>query len=113
MTKRFRVKITPPAEAAFLREARFIAQESGYPARARQWLFGLYERAESLELFPHRCPPADEQAYLAITIRKLNYHNHLILFVVDEVEQVVYVIHCRHGASRPRPDVLPPDPTRT
>lgn len=113
MIKRFRVHITHAGETAFLREARFIAESSGYPSRAKDWLSGLHDRAETLELYPHRCGLAEEQAYRDIDIRKLNHHNHLILFVVDDPGQIVYVIGCRHGASRPRPGDLPTDPRET
>lgn len=110
MVKRYRIEITPWAKSAIRQEAAFIHRDSGYASRAEAWVAHLLERIYTLETFPNRCSLAEEQVYRDFVIRKLNFHNHLVLFTVNEMNQIVIVIGCRHGSRKPRPDDLPINP---
>jgi len=97
----YSVGITHRAEADFLREAKFIAEESGHQSRAVDWLTQAYELIDSLEQFPRRYPLAPENALVRYEVRKLNHGRHFILFTVDEEQKRVYVLGCRHGMRLP------------
>lgn len=106
---RYRVVVTADAEAAILREATFIAEDSGIPGRAVDWLVRAYALVETLYESPRGCALAAEDEHCNYEVRKLIHGRHLILFTVDDESETVYVMGCRHGMRLPRPDDLPSD----
>jgi plasmid stabilization system protein ParE len=68
------------------------------PSRAAQWRKGLLKAAQTLDLFPERCPLAPESGR-QLEIRQLVYGVYRILFTVTK--DTVYVLHIRHGARQP------------
>ena len=101
------VVITQSAEAAFHKEATYIAEDSGYRSRAVDWLKKAYALTDTLEEMPRRCTTAPENDHLTYEVRKLNHHRHFILFTIDDETKTVYVIGCRGGMRLPRPGDLP------
>lgn len=102
---RYEVRIAEEAAAAITAQARYIAEASGYPERAAEWLLECYAKLDTLEHFPRRCgltPEIDRRDY---EVRKLNFGKYLILFRVDEAAKVVYVTGFRHGMRDTSPDV--------
>jgi plasmid stabilization system protein ParE len=80
---------------------------------ATKWFNGLLDVVESLEMFPTRCGIARESEKAGETIRQMLYgkrpHVYRILFIIRD--DVVYVLHIRHGARRamkPEEIRLPP-----
>jgi plasmid stabilization system protein ParE len=95
--KRYRVVLHPDAEAELEETYLFIFNDS--PANAAKWRRGLLKKARSLNTFPNRCPLAPESGALGEDVRQLLHGAHRLLFVVDE--DVVTILHVRHGARQP------------
>ncbi len=51
MTPKYRVRFLPEATAALREAASYIAEQDG-PGRAAEWLRGMYESIERLEVMP-------------------------------------------------------------
>lgn len=96
----YRVEIAPPARDEFDETFAWIFNNS--PAAAVRWRDGLFEALHSLREWPRRCPLAPENDVFDEDIRQLLYgkklHAFRILFTVDE--QVVQILHIRHGARK-------------
>jgi plasmid stabilization system protein ParE len=93
---KYRVEITAPAETDVEEAYLWILKNS--PAAAIRWRNGLYEVAQALETFPHRFGMAPEAAAVDFELRQFVYKSHRILYTVKE--DVVYILHVRHGARR-------------
>jgi plasmid stabilization system protein ParE len=94
----YRVIVEMAARQDIAQAHLWIAERS--PDAAERWFNGLYDTIGSLELFPERCPLAPEGVFLNLQIREIFHgrrqHKYRILFTV--VEDVVHVLHVRHGA---------------
>jgi len=95
--KRYRVIITPAAEAEALAAFEYIRSRS--PANAARWLRGLYGVTSKLEQFPGhgRAPEGD---FLDCDLRQVNFKSYRVLYSVDEAAEVVHVHSVRHAARR-------------
>ena len=78
---------------------RFIAQDS--PAAAHQWYEEIFDRFESLESMPERCPVAPEPELDALGIRQMVVGNYRILFTIARDRSAVHIHHVRHAARKP------------
>jgi plasmid stabilization system protein ParE len=90
------VEVTALADANLEEIYLRIRQDS--PGRAAEWRTGLLKAAQSLNLFPERCPLAPESGP-ELEIRQLIYGEYRVLFTV--AKDTVYVLHIRHGARQP------------
>jgi len=63
-----------------------------------EWRKGLLTAAQTLDLFPGRCPLAPESGS-ELEIRQLIYGAYRVLFTV--AKDTVHVLHIRHGARQP------------
>jgi plasmid stabilization system protein ParE len=105
---RYRIIITPEAEADLRNAASYIRRDN--PRAARAWLKGVRQRINTLAQYPERCPLAPESTSFNESIRELFYGHgnrgtYRILFVV--LAGTVFVVHIRHGAMMPlQPDDL-------
>jgi len=102
LPKRWRVIISPEAEADLRKAGSYIRRDNSRAARA--WLKGARERIKTLAHHPERCLLAPESASLIEPIRELFYGHgnrgtYRILFVV--LGNTVFVLHVRHGAMQP------------
>jgi plasmid stabilization system protein ParE len=110
----YRVVLQDGAIRAIEKHARYIAEEKESPLNAERWLTKVLRAVDTLQQFPHRCPPAPEDDYRDYMIRMLVVQNCLLLYTVDEPLKVVHVIGFRHGRQKPLADELPNDrPTST
>ena len=91
-----KVEITALAEADL--EEIYLRIREDSPGRAADWRKGLVRAAETLDLFPERCPLAPENGP-ELEIRQLIYGVYRILFTV--AKDTVFVLHIRHGARQP------------
>jgi plasmid stabilization system protein ParE len=95
---KFKVVITPTAEANLNEIHRHIALDS--TVAARKFLTGLRGKIKTLTSMPERCPLAPEDGFDGMTIRQLLHGNYRMLFTV-EAERVV-LLQIRHAARKPR-----------
>src|SRR5208282_4707421 len=99
---RYRVIITPEAEAGLRAAYGYIREQS--PQAAREWIRRARQSIRTLARHPERCPLAPEGASFDEPIRELlfgagNRGTYRFLFVV--VGQSVYIVHVRHGSMLP------------
>ena len=94
---KFRVVISNETERLIWQQAEYLAEQSSWLA-ATNWLKGLYDKIETLEMFPGRYPIAPESRDCLFEIRMLIYGDYLILFRINN--DVVEVLHFRHGARK-------------
>jgi plasmid stabilization system protein ParE len=101
---RYRIIITPEAEADLRNAASYIRRDN--PRAALAWLKGARQRMKSLAQYPERCALAPESTSFNFNepIRELFYGHgnrgtYRILFVV--LAGTVFVVHIRHGAMLP------------
>jgi plasmid stabilization system protein ParE len=94
MAKRYRVNITKKAEEDLQEIWKRIAKN--YPLNAARFVEALYARANTLELFPERCPRIRENLFLEKEYRHLLYKKYRIIFSIDG--DTVNIIRVVHGA---------------
>lgn len=96
--KRWNVIVERPAQQDIAKAYYWIAERNA--AAADRWFGGLYKTIGSLETFPQRTPLAPESENLHCEIREIFHgrrqHKYRILFTISE--NVVHVLHVRHGA---------------
>jgi plasmid stabilization system protein ParE len=95
----YRVVIMPRAEHDLRTIYQYIRRNA--PRAGNDWLRRARKAASSLARYPERCPLAPESAASEEPIRELllgsgNRGTYRFLFTV--AEQIVYVLHVRHGS---------------
>ena len=98
----FRVELTDQAKSDIAAiHVWLVAHEAG-DAGAR-WFAALRQAIDSLHALPARCPIAPESREASVEVRHLLYgrrpHVYRILFSIEN--DVVHVLHIRHGRRRP------------
>jgi toxin ParE1/3/4 len=89
---RFRVEITPSAEADLAEIWDYIAPDS--PANAKTFVLALEEQIASLEKFPGRCPSIPENEILGTSYRHLIYGSYRTIFRIAGSRVIILrVIH--------------------
>jgi len=89
---RFRVEITPSAEADIAEIWDYIAQDS--PANANAFVLAIEEQIASLEKFPERCPRIPENEILATSYRHLIHGSYRTIFRIAGSRVIILrVIH--------------------
>ena len=92
MPARFRVEITPSAEADLAEIWDYIVQDS--PANAKTFILALEEQIASLEKFPGRCPSIPENEILGTSYRHLIYGSYRTIFRIAGSRVIILrVIH--------------------
>jgi plasmid stabilization system protein ParE len=98
----FRVELTQRAQRDIAAFHVWLQGEDAGEAGAK-WFAALRGAIESLAALPARCPIAPESRESPMEIRQLLYgrrpHTYRILFSIDQ--QIVHVLHVRHGRRRP------------
>lgn len=98
----FRVEISAQAErdAAEILEW-LLSQHAG--GTGLRWFSAMEDAIASLATFPNRCALAPETRQFAFEARQLLYgrkpHLYRILFTIDD--DVVNILHIRHGRRKP------------
>jgi plasmid stabilization system protein ParE len=99
----FRVELTQRAQRDIAAIHAWLQSEQAGEAGAK-WFTSLRAAIDSLTLLPTRCPIAPESRESPVEVRQLLYgsrpHVYRILFSIEQ--QVVTVLHIRHGRRRPR-----------
>jgi len=92
------VEITLRAERDFAEIYEALA--AGQSNAARRWYIGLKSAILGLEELPHRCPIVRKRGRIRQFLYGHKPHVYLVLFRVLEKENLVQVLHIRHGARR-------------
>jgi len=96
--KRYQGIFTLEALADAQAAAAYIAAAA--PWNAQRWYDKLLKATQTLAVFPNRCPKAPEATTLNDPrLRQLIFGNYRIIFLVED--DIVHIIHVRHGARRP------------
>jgi toxin ParE1/3/4 len=92
------VEMTARAERDFV--DLYEALAAGQSGAAQRWYNGLRDAILGLEELPHRCPIVRKRG----RVRQLLYghrpHVYLVLYRALEKNNLVQVLHIRHGARR-------------
>lgn len=67
---------------------------------ATRWRKGLFEKIETLHLFPSGCAIAPEDDYCPFEVRQTMFGKYRVLFTVVENLSLVYVVSVHHGSRR-------------
>ena len=86
----------PEAKVALREAATYIADRDG-PDRAADWLRGMYESIDGLEVVPAAFAPLQVRAGRAIH-SKLAMRSYRVYYVIDEVSSTVFLIDVVHTA---------------
>ena len=98
---KYRVIVSPEAFEELDGFIHYIANDQHSPLVALRWLKKALAALQTLQTFPHRCPPAPENEFSQYTIRMLVVDRCLFLYRVDEENQTVRVLRFRHGSQLP------------
>jgi len=90
---KFRVDITPTAEADIADIWDYIAQDN--PETATSFILRLEEQIGTLERFPERCPSIPENELLGTTYRHLLHGNYRTIFKIMGTK--VIIMRVLHG----------------
>ncbi len=91
--KEYQVVIPPVVEDKIREQALFIAEDK--PAVALDWYGHIFEKIDTLESMPERCPEAPESPYVRYTLRHLIIGEYRVLFRV--VENSVRILDFKSG----------------
>lgn len=91
--KEYQVVIPPVVEDKIREQALFIAEDK--PAVALEWYGQIFEKIDTLESMPDRCPEAPESPYVRYTLRHLLIGEYRVLFRV--VENSVRILDFKSG----------------
>jgi plasmid stabilization system protein ParE len=98
----FRVEVSAQAEEDAEEILNWLLSEGAGETGIR-WFHGLEDAIASLAMFPKGFPIAPESVRFPFEVRQLFYgrkpHVYRILFTIED--QVVKVLHIRHGRRRP------------
>jgi toxin ParE1/3/4 len=94
VSARFRVEITPSAEADIAEIWDYVAQDS--PANAETFLLALEEQIASLEQFPERWSRIPENELLGTSYRHLLHGAYRTIFRITGSR--VLILRAIHGA---------------
>lgn len=94
MPAKFKVEITPTAEADIAELWDYIAQDS--PDNATAFILALEEQITSLERFPERCPLIAENEILGTSYRHLLHGPYRAIFRITG--PTVIILRVIHGA---------------
>ena len=94
MIAKFRVEITPSAEADIGEIWDYIAQDS--PGNATNFIRALEKQIASLEQFPERCPRIPENEILATSYRHILHGSYRTIFRITGT--TVVILRVIHGA---------------
>jgi plasmid stabilization system protein ParE len=98
----FSVELSDRAQADVTAIYDWLRSQQAGDAGER-WFVALREAIASLSVLPSRCPLAPESRDAPIEVRQLLYgrrpHVYRILFAIEN--DVVQVLHIRHGRRRP------------
>jgi plasmid stabilization system protein ParE len=96
---KYRIELAATAKADIRQQAQWLHEQAS-PAKADQWLGGLYKAIDTLQTRPLRCPVAAESDKFPEEIRELLHgrrrHKHRIIFTIRA--DTVYVLYVRHSA---------------
>ncbi|MCG8584096.1 MAG: type II toxin-antitoxin system RelE/ParE family toxin [Pirellulales bacterium] len=106
---RYRVELSNNAKQDLRDSYLWLANHD--PEVAARWLLGFEQALESLDLNPSRCSVAPESETAGVEIRQYLYgkrrYVYRALFLVDDVNAVVRVLHIRHSSRQfAEPDEL-------
>ena len=96
MTLTYRVRFLPEATVALREAASYIAEQDD-PGRATEWLRGMYDSIERLEVMPGTFAQVQVRAGRVIR-SKLTMEHYRVYFVIDEPGRTVYVVDVVHSA---------------
>jgi plasmid stabilization system protein ParE len=96
---KYRIELAAHAKTDIRQQAQWLREQAS-PAKANEWLAGLYKAIDTLQSRPQRCSVAAESDKFPEEIRELLYgkrkHKHRIIFTIRD--HVVYVLYVRHSA---------------
>jgi toxin ParE1/3/4 len=85
-------------------ESLYVEKNAAESQAASRWYSGLEEAVFALAAFPNRCSAAPESRKMRRKLRHLLYgkkpHIYRVIYEVNERQQVVWVLHIRHGGRR-------------
>jgi toxin ParE1/3/4 len=102
---RYAVRVTIACESQITRYGLYFAKHRRVPETARRWVNRIYDKIETLEISPQRCPLAPEDVFRDYDVRYLLIGDYVALFTIDESARTVHVIGFRHGHRRPLTDL--------
>ena len=77
---RYTVIATLEAQAGIRESFKYIYERA--PLNAARWLQGVWDKINTLERLPERCPRAREAEHLKRNLRQLLYKSHRIVFSI-------------------------------
>ena len=98
MPTTYRIRITPRALADL--EDIFEHISADAPKNARGLIALLLDAIDSLALFPHRYAAPRGTPPVSGDIRSMPVQRFLVRYQIDDANNLVYVLHVRHGARR-------------
>jgi toxin ParE1/3/4 len=104
---KYTVLITPTAQQEIQEAFAYIHCDA--PLGARRWLTRLYEKIDTLELFPDRCPVAPDSEHIGEELRHLLFASHRVIFRIEEPARIVRILGVRHAARRAMGESAPED----
>lgn len=95
----YQVSITSHAERDFA--CLYDEIDAHNSKAALKWYRGLKKVVLSLDELPERCPATPEDSQLRNLLYGRKPHVYRAIFRVRQKENVVEILHIRHGATRP------------
>lgn len=98
----YRIRISQRAKSEIADFIRHVAEVKKEPLNAGSLLEAIYDRSESLQHMPHRCPEAPESELVSPVVRMLIVKRSLlILYTVNDPDGQVTVHGFRYGSRSP------------
>jgi plasmid stabilization system protein ParE len=97
---RYRVRYSGAVIRHLTAQIDWLVEQQVPAATIKRWYGDLLEAIDQLAFMPNRQPLSKWTTPDGRPVRKLIFGDHIILFVVNEREQVVTVLQFRHGARQ-------------
>lgn len=102
----YKVITLPLAEEDIADQTDYIAFELKSPDTAANMVRGFRKVINSLSLFPQSHELDEDEELAVYGIRKIYYKNYKIYFLIDENEQIVYILRVFHMLADSREKIL-------
>lgn len=102
----YRVITLPLAEEDIAEQTDYIAFELKSPEVAMNMVRGFRKAINNLSIFPQSHELDEDEELAKYGIRKTYYKNYKIYFLIDEHEQIVYILRVFHMLVDSRAKIL-------
>ncbi len=95
----FEVRLTEAAKLDLFEVLEYIAKD--WERNSSKWYQEFLIAASMLSEMPERFPKVPESDSMRVDYRSFNHYSHRVIYRVDTLEKIVFIVRIYHEARRP------------